>query len=283
MQPLDSRAFPATAPYKRARPRRAPSKAMFFLERLWYTRPFRWAALAGLPALALGAALAGYLSDPGNRGAWVSRVGALVESFHNRPEFMIFSLRVVSDSPEVMRHVEEALGLEFPVSSFDLDLDAIQARVVAIDMVEASEVEISREGVITIVVSERFPRLLWSFRDRDFLLDGKGKPMSIHEIHGDVGRFPRVVGAGANEAVSEALSIFALAGERRLELWGLVRVGERRWDVVLADDAQILLPERDSLRALGDAIEVYAGGRFGEVSVLDYRNPSRPALRNKLN
>ena len=67
-------------------------------------------------------------------------------------------------------------------------------------------------------------------------------------------------------------------GER---LHGLVRMGERRWDVVLRDGRRILLPAEDAqtaldrVLALDDAQDVL--GR--DVVRIDMRNPARPSLQ----
>jgi cell division protein FtsQ len=64
-------------------------------------------------------------------------------------------------------------------------------------------------------------------------------------------------------------------------LRGLVRVGERRWDVVLDRDQRILLPEADPVPALERVIALDEATELlaRDVAVVDMRNPSRPTLR----
>ena len=64
-------------------------------------------------------------------------------------------------------------------------------------------------------------------------------------------------------------------------LRGLVRVGERRWDVVLDRDQRILLPSENPVAALDRVIALHqARDMLGrDVTVVDMRNGNRPTLR----
>ena len=62
---------------------------------------------------------------------------------------------------------------------------------------------------------------------------------------------------------------------------GLVRVGERRWDVVLDRGQKIRLPEGEAVTAPRKVVELHVAqdllGR--DISVVDFRNMQRPVLR----
>ena len=61
----------------------------------------------------------------------------------------------------------------------------------------------------------------------------------------------------------------------------LVRVGERRWDVVLDRDQRILLPEINPVPALEKLIVLdHAQDLFArDLLTIDMRNPARPTIR----
>ena len=92
---------------------------------------------------------------------------------------------------------------------------------------------------------------------------------------------PLVAGLGADAAIPEALQLFDVARPIRKRLRGFVRVGDRRWDVVLDRGQTIKLPEAEPVTALNKVVELNVAQDLLErdVSVVDFRNPQRPILR----
>ena len=66
-------------------------------------------------------------------------------------------------------------------------------------------------------------------------------------------------------------------------LRAFVRVGERRWDLVLDRDMLIKLPETGSIEALSRIMALHYGEELldRDIAVIDMRLPERPALRMK--
>ena len=64
-------------------------------------------------------------------------------------------------------------------------------------------------------------------------------------------------------------------------LRGFVRIGERRWDVVLLDGQTIALPEVNPDTVLAQVLVLSAAQDLFERDILlmDFRNPRRPTLR----
>ncbi|PZQ51722.1 MAG: hypothetical protein DI556_05510 [Rhodovulum sulfidophilum] len=92
---------------------------------------------------------------------------------------------------------------------------------------------------------------------------------------------PLIAGAGADAHVAEAVALLAEAAPVRERVRGLVRVGERRWDLVLDRDQVIRLPESDPAAALKHVMALETGEKLfeREVTVVDMRDPRRPMLR----
>ena len=90
-----------------------------------------------------------------------------------------------------------------------------------------------------------------------------------------------MAGAGAELNVSEAQELFAAARPLKAQLRGLVRVGERRWDMVLRDGQRILLPEVGAVQALERVIAINQAQDLlaRDLAVVDMRLPERPTLR----
>ena len=95
------------------------------------------------------------------------------------------------------------------------------------------------------------------------------------------GPLPVLAGEGANLAVPEALSLIVTAAPLGDRLHGLVRMGERRWDVVLTDGSRILLPATGADAALNRVLALHDVGEIlsRDVTAVDLRNPARLTVR----
>ena len=79
----------------------------------------------------------------------------------------------------------------------------------------------------------------------------------------------------------EALKLIAAANVLGDRLRGLVRVGGRRWDVVLDREQTIMLPEENALQALERVIALEGAQEVltRDVARVDMRLAARPTLR----
>ena len=75
--------------------------------------------------------------------------------------------------------------------------------------------------------------------------------------------------------------VFAAAGPLIDRVRGLVRMGERRWDMVLDRDQRILLPGGNPVSALDRVIALNDAQDMlnRDVAIVDMRNADRPTLR----
>lgn len=281
MQTLSAvRAAPAGAPDKTRRDP-APSRVAYRMHRVWLTPLYRALLRVGLPVFVGLTALGWYVSDEANRIAITDKVAELRRTVEERPEFTVKLMAIEGASPVVDQAIRAILPIDFPLSSFDLDLEEIQSTVAALDVVEDASVRIRPGGVLEIALVERMPALVWRNGSRLELLDATG-----HRVATLTDRTARpdlsvIAGEGAEDAVPEALNLIAAAAPISDQLRGLVRVGERRWTLVLTDDRQIYLPETNPVRALEQVIALdEAQDLFArDIAVVDMRNPLRPTLR----
>ena len=113
------------------------------------------------------------------------------------------------------------------------------------------------------------------------LLDATGHRVAPLASRAERPDLPLVVGHGAGAAVDEALALIEAAGPVAERLRGLVRVGQRRWDVALDRDQRILLPETDPVTALRKVVALNQAQDLlaRDLTAIDFRNPDRPVLR----
>ncbi len=123
--------------------------------------------------------------------------------------------------------------------------------------------------------------VVWRTDEGLQLLDPGG--VRVAEVDSRLRRpdLPLIAGAGAAGEVLEALQLFALARPIHDRIRGLVRVGERRWDLVLDRDQVIRLPETGAAAALERvmALQVTEDLMDRDLTVVDMRDPRRPILR----
>ena len=107
--------------------------------------------------------------------------------------------------------------------------------------------------------------------------------MRVAEVDSRLRRpdLPLIVGEGAEARVPEALALLDAAREVADRVRGLVRMGERRWDLVLDRDQVIRLPEADPVRRCARSWRLHArrGLLERDLTVVDMRDPRRPMLR----
>jgi cell division protein FtsQ len=171
--------------------------------------------------------------------------------------------------------------VDFPVSSFDLDLPAMQDRIEELDAVDRADLRIRPGGILQIEVRERVPAVVWRTAQGLELLDAEGHRVSSIESHLKRMDLPLLAGEGADEMVPEALEVLATAEPVASRIRGLVRMGERRWTLVLDRDQSILLPESRPVQALEQvmALEHAQDLLARDIAVVDMRNENRPTLR----
>ena len=264
-----------------ARPDPAPSRLKYRMERLMLTPLFRVLLRFGLPCLLTFGIASWWLSYDDNRMKIIDTYADLRSQVESRPEFMVNMMVVDGASDIVADGIRLMLPLDFPISSFDLDLEAMRATVVALDPVKSARLYVRQGNVLQVDVVERIPVVLWRNERGLQLLDNEGVLVGPAFVRADWPELPLIVGDGADKYVTEALDLVAAAEPLSTRLRGLVRMGERRWDVVLDRDQRILLPETEAVQALERVIAMDQAVDMLERDLLavDLRLPNRPTLR----
>lgn len=276
MQPLSSR-----RPSGRVRRDPAPSKWDYRMQRLLLTPYVRSFLLKGLPMLALFGGAALWLGHEPNRQAVLAQLSQLRGEFEARPEFRVSLARIEGASDDLAEAVREKLALALPMSSFDIDLDAARVRIEALDAVKTADLRVRSGGVLQVTITERIPVAVWRTDDRLMLVDETGNRVAGLRSRSDRPDLPLIAGEGADLETPEALDLFAAAGPLAPRVRGLVRMGERRWDLVLDRDQRVMLPEDNPVQALERllALDQAQDLMNRDILTVDLRSDHRPTLR----
>ncbi|TQS72381.1 cell division protein FtsQ [Rhodobacteraceae bacterium] len=259
----------------------APSRLAFRLQRLWLTPLVRSVTRIGVPTFVVVLGLGVYFGDAGRRADMLQVYEDLKTQIQNRPEFMVNSMQVEGTSPEVERAVRTMLPTGLPVSSFNIDLEKYRDTILRLDAVADARVMVRSGGVLEVVVTEREPVILWRTTTGLEMLDKSGHRVATLIDRQTRADLPLIAGRGAQDAVPEALALLKAAGPILPRTRGLIRVGERRWDIALEGDQRIQLPAQHPVAAVERllAMDTAEDVLSRDFTRIDLRNQDRPTIR----
>ena len=202
---------------------------------------------------------------------------ALVE----RPEFMIKVASVDGASDELAHEIREVMPLDFPVSYFDLDIKYLHKVLNDIPAVASAAIKVTVSGVLQIDISERTPAFIWRKDDVISVIDEKGKFIRLTTSRLDYPELPLVLGEAANLSIADISSLMEDNQYFLDQVRAFVRVGERRWDLVLDNNLRIMLPQTEFLAAFDRLMLMnHTGSLFSnQLSTIDMRLVERPTVR----
>ncbi|MEP3917499.1 cell division protein FtsQ/DivIB [Ascidiaceihabitans sp.] len=274
-------------PLKRRTPKAdpAPSRWSWRLQRLMLTPGFRFGLRVGVPfvlTLTLGTA---YFANPDRQQAIRDSVADTRAAIQERPEFMVTLMAIDGVDTQMSEDIRANLALDFPISSFDLDLEAMRTTITDLPPVAEAALRIRPGGVLEVDVTPRVPVAVWRNHSSLSLIDATGAHVAHIPFRVDRSDLPLIAGDGANAYISQALELLDVAAPLGDRLRGLVRMGERRWDVVLDRDQRILLPTDNPVRALERVIALEGAQDVlsRDVARVDMRLGQRPTVQMNKN
>ena len=259
----------------------APSRIAYKLNRLWLRPNFRKIVRVVMPIVAVIGAIGFWVSDEQRLNMINDKVAQMRKSVEERPEFMVKLMSIEGASPGLINGIREVVPVNFPISSFDLDLEAMRDQVESLDAISKVDIRVRAGGLLQVNVEERMPQVIWRGPDGLVLLDGEGHRVRSVEFRSNRPDLPLIVGEGARAKIEEALELVKEAEPIKDRLMGLAWMSEARWDLVLDKDQRILLPEDEPRLALSRVIALHeAQDLLGRgVSRVDIRNGKRPTLQ----
>ena len=202
---------------------------------------------------------------------------ALVE----RPEFMIKVASVDGASDELAHEIREIMPLDFPTSYFDLDIKYLHKILNDIPAVASAAIKVTVSGVLQIDISERTPAFIWRKDDVISVIDEKGKFIRLAGSRLDYPELPLVIGEAANLSIADISGLMEDNQYFLDQVRAFVRVGERRWDLVLDNNLRIMLPQTEFLAAFDRLMLMNQSGSLfsNQLSIIDMRLVERPTVR----
>jgi len=174
----------------------------------------------------------------------------------------------------------DALGVARGAPILAYDFEAAKARVEGLPWVLSARIERLLPDTLAVHLVERRPIALWQNQGQFALIDEEGEVVTREGL----GRFAHlihVVGVDAPDHVGGLLELLETQPNLKDQVKAAVRVGGRRWDLMLVGGIDVRLPEVNAPQALARLVdfEKETGVLGREVRVLDLRAPDRVIVR----
>ena len=259
----------------------APSVLRYRMSRLWLTPSFRRIVKFGpIVTIALGGVF--YMATSASFHATMGQmVSDIRTSIVGREEFRVTAMQIHGASDALEAEVTRVANMTLPMSSLELDIVALRARIEGLPSVADAAVRVGTGGILKINLSERVPNVVWREGDTLRLLSADGVELGQIASRLDRADLPLVAGLGATEQIEEAMELFTIAAPIEDRVRGLQRVGQRRWNLVLDREQVIYLPEAGAKTALLRLMAIEATQEIlgKDISIVDLRDAKKPVLR----
>lgn len=194
--------------------------------------------------------------------------------------FDIRKITIVGRDKTSQYAIKNALGPVDGTSLMHFNPNTARARIEQIGWIRSAAVSRLWPNQINISIREREPAALWQVAGSLRLVDHDGA--IIREIGAyEYTDLPLIVGAGAPEAAAGILNILEEIDIFDGRIAALVRVSDRRWNLRLANDMDIKLPETQYDKAIRDlaVLQEAVGVLDREFEYIDLRDPERAFFR----
>lgn len=252
-------------------------------------RPGRWQVLlrrqrrllapaaAGLGIVVLLGLGASLLHVVGRGTSFRERLGNATAQLGLRVDRVVVAGRVKTPEPLLRAAIGAAPGDPIIIYA----VQAARARIESINWVRAATVERRLPDTIVVQLVERRPFAVWQHEGKFRLIDRDGQVVTDSDVADFANQLPLVVGAGAPAATAALLDALATQPAIQARMTAAVRVGERRWNLRLANGIDVLLPEGAETQALARLAELQAQHRLLDrpLQAIDMRLPDRFVFR----
>lgn len=238
--------------------------------------------LAALCALAVATLAAG--------GAWVWRSGlgermvaAVADAWWQTTRGLgltVDDVQVVGRKETPPRDILAALDVKRGTPILSLDPAAARHRLLHLGWIKEAHVERRLPDTVFVRLVERQPIALWQ-NDGDFaLIDATGEVIGGHGMD-RYRHLPLLVGADAPPHAAALLAMLAAEPDLMAQVKTAVRVGRRRWNILLANGIDIRLPEVDPALAWRRIAEMNREQRLlaRDIAAIDFRARDRMIVR----
>ena len=215
-------------------------------------RPFRQWLYRRRRTLSQGVAVLGILAGLGWTGYWsmendvpartMTMLGQAVDDASHAAGLTVNEVVVVGRHRTSRKDISRALGVKRDDPILALDMTGALERLEALGWVDSADITRRLPGDVHVHLVERKPFALWQRNKHLVLIDRDGVAITDKKL-GRFASLPTVVGRDAPTHVADLFDVLATEPELFSRVSAAVRIAGRRWDIRLANDIVIRLPE----------------------------------------
>jgi len=196
--------------------------------------------------------------------------------------FQIERVDVIGEGRLDERAVRRALGAWPGDYTFDLNMDAAQARVESLPWVEHVVVRRLWPDRIVVQIIEKRPYALWQDNGTFKLVDARGEVIGAEDavaVYKDAIALPHIVGPDANLAFAPLKTALIRYPQIQGRIRSSVHIGDR-WDLITVDGVRIQLPSQNLDRAIVTLAELQARTQVldRQIATIDLRLSDRISI-----
>lgn len=166
-------------------------------------------------------------------------------------------------------------------SIFLFESDKLIDSIKAIDCVDVVSIRKVFPSKILLNVSYKIPVAVWNDLGKFYFITEDGNPINITQ-HNGLDKFIFISGMGAPKHIPELISFISNDQEVYEKVDKAIWVSDRRWDVIFATGARILLPEENPSTAWNKFVSLQKGHPDfvdWKFKVVDFRVPNKIYVR----
>ena len=176
--------------------------------------------------------------------------------------------------------VMTAIGIDRGASLLRFDASAARQRLEDIPWVDTAIVERRLPDVIYVKLVEHKPLALWQTEGKFALIDPKGAVI-LPEATSQFGKLPIVIGPQAPKHAESLLLLLATEPTLASRVSAAIRLGDRRWNLIMDNGVEIRLPEEEAELAWARVAAADRDRKLlaRDVQMIDLRMPDRMIIR----
>ncbi len=258
-----------------------PSKLGYRFRRFLWSRSFWALKNLILPGFVLAFLTWQIVTSQSLRDLVVDTKQATIEWVAYLPGLRIDKLQITNATKLQEEEVYQALAIDMPTSIILIDREELREKMSKFDEIGDAKFRFGFNGSLYIDLAPRIPEMIYYDGSMMTTVDHEGHRVEVLQSRTDRKSLFVISGEGALEASDEALTLIRVLKPYASQIRGLVRMGARRWDIVLVNGARLMLPEKNAFEALSLILKQHQANDVlnRNIKAFDMRNPAQPILR----
>ncbi|WP_019222424.1 cell division protein FtsQ/DivIB [Bartonella rattaustraliani] len=182
------------------------------------------------------------------------QMGMIVKTVVSDFGFVVTNVNITGNKRLSKQNILRVLGLDSSPAIFAFDVDQARSLLEKQVWVQSANVQKIYPNRVRISVVEREPYAIWQHDGMMDIIDHTGRV--IMPFQGKLAQgMPLVVGHGAQNTAKMFIQALSAYPKLHDHVRAYVRVGDRRWDLVLDNGVRIMLPENGALERFASLIK----------------------------